>query len=428
MNYVESIEIEGFWGSKRVEVKFHPDLNFLIGPNGSGKTTIINLLSAILKADIPAMYAINFDRVVIKLKTIGSNTKPIIEIKKNIDSVMGNLELQYSIKQKSSDSPAHYGVEGPYDERIYRDIRYERSRRLREKGAQLNEILSRLVEVSWLSIHRTTLESDKRYRMDEPFESTVDRKINEVSRAFSTYFSALSSRAELESSNFQEHVFLSLLDQKHSSNKIFHATAKFDDQDKSSTIGVLRDLGVSETKAKSSTNSHFRRRNEAKDYMKKNNNLRLDDALVVSDAIRIGELIAEWRELQRKRAEIFSPKTQFESIINNLFTGKTIIFNDRNAPRVCFSEKDEEGIGILSSGEKQLFILLGEALLQEGRPAVFISDEPELSLHVDWQSKLFENIRILNNSCQIISATHSPDIVGRFQDRVIQIEDCILDV
>ncbi|WP_082785505.1 AAA family ATPase [Gluconobacter japonicus] len=77
---------------------------------------------------------------------------------------------------------------------------------------------------------------------------------------------------------------------------------------------------------------------------------------------------------------------------------------------------------------KQLFILLGEALLQEGKPVVFISDEPELSLHVEWQSELFKNIRKLNPLSQIISATHSPDIVGKFQENIIKIESCIENV
>ena len=105
-----------------------------------------------------------------------------------------------------------------------------------------------------------------------------------------------------------------------------------------------------------------------------------------------------------------------------------IHFDERNTPMVHLETDEIVGIEVLSSGEKQLFIILGEALLQEERPVVFISDEPELSLHVSWQAALFEHIRSLNGSCQIISATHSPDIVGSFQDRVIKIEQCIRDV
>lgn len=82
-------------------------------------------------------------------------------------------------------------------------------------------------------------------------------------------------------------------------------------------------------------------------------------------------------------------------------------------------------ISDLSSGEKQLFIQLLEVLLQEGKPAVLIADEPELSLHVSWQEKLLAALRELNDNAQIIVATHSPDIVGPFRPSVIDMESII---
>ncbi len=80
---------------------------------------------------------------------------------------------------------------------------------------------------------------------------------------------------------------------------------------------------------------------------------------------------------------------------------------------------------MLSSGEKQLLILLSETLLQRGQPAIFIADEPELSLHVLWQEKLVASLRALNPSAQIIAATHSPDIVGVLSDKAIDMETII---
>lgn len=56
---------------------------------------------------------------------------------------------------------------------------------------------------------------------------------------------------------------------------------------------------------------------------------------------------------------------------------------------VTLKEGNREDVPIsltaLSSGEKQLFILLTEALLQRECNYLFIADEPELSLHVKWQ-------------------------------------------
>ena len=78
----------------------------------------------------------------------------------------------------------------------------------------------------------------------------------------------------------------------------------------------------------------------------------------------------------------------------------------------------------LSSGEKQLLIIFGEALLQRQKAHIFIADEPELSLHVEWQEKLVSSLKILNPFAQLIFATHSPDIVGSYYKSVLQIEKC----
>jgi energy-coupling factor transporter ATP-binding protein EcfA2 len=62
----------------------------------------------------------------------------------------------------------------------------------------------------------------------------------------------------------------------------------------------------------------------------------------------------------------------------------------------------------LSSGEKQILIVLLTTLLQDGKPYILLMDEPEISLHIDWQKSLIQHIRQINPSCQIIMATHSP--------------------
>ena len=57
---------------------------------------------------------------------------------------------------------------------------------------------------------------------------------------------------------------------------------------------------------------------------------------------------------------------------------------------------------------------------------IFIADEPEISLHVIWQENLLKGIRNLNENAQLIIATHSPDIVADFSDKVTDMEDVIV--
>ena len=78
----------------------------------------------------------------------------------------------------------------------------------------------------------------------------------------------------------------------------------------------------------------------------------------------------------------------------------------------------------LSSGEKQILVILLTVLVQNNQPAVLIMDEPEISLHIDWQEKLIAHIRELNPNVQVIIATHSPGIiVDGWHDKVTEMSD-----
>lgn len=78
----------------------------------------------------------------------------------------------------------------------------------------------------------------------------------------------------------------------------------------------------------------------------------------------------------------------------------------------------------LSSGEKQLLLILMRVFLMDEQPYVFLMDEPEISLHIEWQYKLFEEIRHLNPNCQIITSTHSPSLFGDgWGDKLVFVEE-----
>ena len=80
----------------------------------------------------------------------------------------------------------------------------------------------------------------------------------------------------------------------------------------------------------------------------------------------------------------------------------------------------------LSSGEKQLLIILLRVFLMEEQPYILLMDEPEISLHIEWQYRLFEEIRNLNPNCQIITSTHSPSLFGDgWGDKLFYIEDMV---
>ena len=72
---------------------------------------------------------------------------------------------------------------------------------------------------------------------------------------------------------------------------------------------------------------------------------------------------------------------------------------------------------LLSSGEKQMLSFLCYNTFVQNA-AIFI-DEPELSLHVDWQRRLLPTLLEQGTGNQFFVATHSPFIYSKFPDKEI---------
>lgn len=73
----------------------------------------------------------------------------------------------------------------------------------------------------------------------------------------------------------------------------------------------------------------------------------------------------------------------------------------------------------LASGERQVLIVLTYLAFLAGENSIFIIDEPELSLHLRWQSYLVDALKQLRpDGCQIIIATHAPEIAGRAKSKI----------
>lgn len=114
--------------------------------------------------------------------------------------------------------------------------------------------------------------------------------------------------------------------------------------------------------------------------------------------------------------------------VDRLFakTGK-IIEIDPHTNRLIFKDGDEViPLHKLSSGEKQLLLILLKVFLMEEEPYILLMDEPEISLHIEWQYRLFEEIRLLNPNCQIITSTHSPSLFGDgWSNKLVFVEDLV---
>lgn len=128
------------------------------------------------------------------------------------------------------------------------------------------------------------------------------------------------------------------------------------------------------------------------------------------------EVVAEVAEVQESIAQALRPQHDLENLINDLYGGnKKLEFKgDEVVIRIGENTIPLES---LSSGEKQLLQILLECLAAD--KSLVLVDEPELSLHVDWQHQLIRNMRLVNKDAQLIMATHSPEVMATLADHHI---------
>lgn len=125
-----------------------------------------------------------------------------------------------------------------------------------------------------------------------------------------------------------------------------------------------------------------------------------------------------------KAQEISEPKKKFQDLMDDLFsnTGKKII---RTENEIRFTQIGETLVPYqLSSGEKQMLAILLTVLIEDNKNCVLFMDEPEVSLHIDWQQRLINLILELNPNVQIILTTHSPAVImNGWMDKVTEVSD-----
>ncbi|MBZ9633335.1 AAA family ATPase [Clostridium sp. FP1] len=102
---------------------------------------------------------------------------------------------------------------------------------------------------------------------------------------------------------------------------------------------------------------------------------------------------------------------------------KLIGLSETNETKPVFRNSlgNEFDITGLSSGEKQLFLRALSLKFLEVNNSLILIDEPEISLHPQWQKKIIEVYKRIGNNNQLIIATHSPHIIGDIESKQLRI-------
>ena len=136
-----------------------------------------------------------------------------------------------------------------------------------------------------------------------------------------------------------------------------------------------------------------------------------DDASFVLEEIQKQvEQVTKERELLQRPLSVLEERILDILQYKGIRIAEGVILGDANGA----IEADK-----LSAGEKQMLSFLCYNAFSENT-AVFV-DEPELSLHIDWQRRLIPTLLEQETENQFFIATHSPFIYAKYPDKEIRL-------
>lgn len=367
-----SFEIHGLHGRPGViggELK--PDINILTGKNGAGKTSVLKLLWYVMSGNI--LLAIN-EVLFVKLRLTTDLYECTVY---RISRQTCRVELQIGGKTLTFDDIVDD------DDDVIVNAEDEANPLLMEQGQSV-----------FLPTFR---------RIEGGFTMSTSRPRPQMSLGLLGARTTSSQRSDIENS-------LTALARKLTNGAHTFVTSI-------STLDIVQilltryaDLSNEYTEYQQSTSQEIISR--IKDFRAdEEDSGEVDKANSVLDGIR-----SQIESMERRREEIMTPIEAVRSLVQRLFnqTGITI------GARLSFGDAaNAVNSDALSAGEKQMLSFICYNAFNQNS-VVFI-DEPELSLHVDWQRQLFPILEGQRSSNQFIVATHSPFIYSKYPDKEIQV-------
>jgi ABC-type transport system involved in cytochrome c biogenesis ATPase subunit len=106
--------------------------------------------------------------------------------------------------------------------------------------------------------------------------------------------------------------------------------------------------------------------------------------------------------------------TSLTRFLNARYSGKRLRIDREQGFVVVLDDGSQLDPAELSSGEQQMLVLAYHIIFLAPPNTLVLIDEPELSLHVSWQSTLVDDLVEMGstNSLSFLLATHSPTLIG----------------
>lgn len=394
MAWVQHVIISGLAGQdKETEITFNRGINAIWGLNGSGKTSLLRILDGAFKGRTSELHGVPVKKAAVSLFT----DKHDCTVKRTLSqrrprttksSVAARAELALDLARDAELSAAARREILSHGETIWRWT-------TAPDALSENNFAHRYLPTSRLApVHRPRTARSATGRLaDVQFaEEDYDRLF---AATIQDIWEQYSRRELINVREIQERGIAAIL------NSVINRSRRpgglpASGFDASSAYDAVTKFFESQNVSIEATPSEFRSSYE------------LDDVLrgVVSDIVEVEQKIAEAQEPSRK----------VEQLVDDLFMGrKRLDLSSRQL--AVFSQDGEIPLELLSSGEKQLILMFLETVAAQSN--CIMIDEPELSMHVDWQRRIISAMRTINPDAQIILATHSPEVMASLAENEI---------
>jgi predicted ATP-dependent endonuclease of OLD family len=342
MFYLAHVEITGFWGKYRVDTQLHDDVNIIIGKNGTGKTTFMNLLQGVLAVDLRLLSAHEFEKISLKLKS-GSTVKTI-SVRKQSSVTSPYAIVTFKVGRKS--------FEIPLIPRELEALRLpHRNSRIGEVYQELKSLIDKFVNIASLSVHRATFdyfEEDEyliRRSRRESSLSPIDQRLKELVTALTQYQLSLAEKANEISAKFQKDVLTSILyDEKFDRFDLNEAMQIRLGQDTRELTNAYNELGVLDNAVKARIASHIeavqRSLTKFRAFEEKRQ-LDLNDILPLPLLRRTQYIINLSLEADKQKQLVSEPIRQFTQLLIEFMRDKEISVNPSTGELIIFRDKKQ---------------------------------------------------------------------------------------
>jgi len=452
---IEELKVRKLYGFMDKDISFTKNISILVGINGSGKTSILNIINWLLKPNIGELCLIEFESITLLFNYKGNGycltcLQNKVEITFDLENItqgkkFAQIQATFKVhpKKLTKNEALKETVQGAYDQlgpddhekeswaflfgELPKPIVIGLDRNLyTEEGQELR------YQTEFLSNDKNR--ALRRDRLND--SSSLDRVKTLLRKEHNVYRNKV---LQLYSS-LNEKIMLSAFDKIFTKNNI--ATLLKEPKPSVGTIDVLKEQVVNflrenqtiKTNHKSKgIESSIKKVNKYFDALKsilkqaKTTKEEQDFLYItnISQFKKINDLIIEFKQFENDTQKLYFPLKDFLDTINRFLgdSSKQLYF-DKESSDVKFNildkteSKIDDGRDIknMSSGEKQILILL-TYIKYNSNLNVFIIDEPELSLHPKWQGEFLDAVeKLMPTESQLIIATHSPEIIGEKKD------------